>query len=522
MRRYFRLVVLIVILGVTGCQTSNPYILDPQEIHYQAGETATVEPTPPIVITGTDLPAGNEELLTTNDDQVGKESTSDPGRITPTSVSGILVESPIMNVSGIEMHEINPIGGLDLVINSGAAWIRRNALFWSDVEPTPGARKWEALAKLEEELINASKSDLITILVVRRTPVWAQKYPGIYCGPIKQEALSNFAAFMGDVVERYSKPPYNVTYWEIANEPDIDSESVDPDEIYGCWGDDKESFYGGEYYAEVLKLAYPEIKAVNPRAQVLVGGLVLDCDPDKPPSIEGTNDKKDCSPTLFFQGILKNTGGNFFDGVSFHAYDYYLGSEGKYVNNNWDSSWDKNGPVMINKINYIRDLLTTYGYPDKFIINSELGLLCGETGEEPDCKTEIFENTKANYVAQTYAIAKAMGLRANIWYSIHGWRGSGLATMGNSPSKALSAFETSARILSGSVLNRTLDGYPQIMGYEFLKNKTMYWVIWALDSDTQLIQLTDMPKAIYDIYGNPLKPQREIGVGLSPIYIEFP
>jgi len=94
--------------------------------------------------------------------------------------------------------------------------------------------------------------------------------------------------------------------------------------------------------------------------------------------------------------------------------------------------------------------------------------------------------------------------------------------MANNPTKALSAFATSARILSGSKLIRSLDGYPQIMGYEFLKNGKLYWVLWAMDSDPQFIQLANPPKAIYDIYGNPLKPQREIGVGLSPIYLEFP
>jgi hypothetical protein len=94
--------------------------------------------------------------------------------------------------------------------------------------------------------------------------------------------------------------------------------------------------------------------------------------------------------------------------------------------------------------------------------------------------------------------------------------------MANKSTKALSAFATSARILSGSVISRPLEGYPQIMGYEFLKNGKLFWVVWAMDSDVQFIQLASPPKAIYNIYGNPLKPQREIGVGLSPIYIEFP
>ena len=94
--------------------------------------------------------------------------------------------------------------------------------------------------------------------------------------------------------------------------------------------------------------------------------------------------------------------------------------------------------------------------------------------------------------------------------------------MGNKPTKALSAFAASARILSGSTLTRVLEGYPNIMGYEFRKNDIRYWVLWAMDADTQYIQLASLPKAIYDLIGKPLKTQREIGISTSPIYIEFP
>ena len=522
MRSHLKILFIVAVLVLTSCQNSAPYSLGTQEIPYLTEEVATLSPTIIPTLTSTVQAGGNVTESTAKKD--GGENNQDqgnPDEATATAEPTILDKSAELNIAGIEMHEINPTGGLHLVVGADAGWIRRNALFWSDVEPNPGDRNWEALSKLDEELLNASKAGLQTILVVRRTPSWAQKYPGVFCGPVKAEALAAFAKFMGEVVDRYSKPPYNVLYWEIANEPDIDPKLVPPDEIFGCWGDDEEPFYGGEYFSEMLRLVYPEIKAANPQAQVLIGGLVLDCDPEKPPLLDGTNEQKDCSPTLFFEGILNNTGGNFFDGVSFHAYDYYLYAEGQYNNTNWASSWDEDGPVMVNKINYIRKLLQSYGYPDKYIINSELGLLCGNTGEEPECKSETFENTKAAYVAQTYAIAKALGLRANIWYSIHGWRGSGLASMANKTTKALDAFKTSARILSGSMVTRALEGYPQVMGYEFIKNGRLFWVLWAMDSDTQFIQLVNPPKAIYDIYGNLLKPQREIGVGMSPIYLEF-
>ncbi len=66
--------------------------------------------------------------------------------------------------------------------------------------------------------------------------------------------------------------------------------------IFGCWGDPNDkTYYGGEYYAEMLKRAYPAVKAANPQAIVLNGGLLLDCDPRYPPP------GKDCLPADFWR-----------------------------------------------------------------------------------------------------------------------------------------------------------------------------------------------------------------------------
>ena len=63
------------------------------------------------------------------------------------------------------MYGINPENGLEPVIKSGAFWVRRNALLWSDVEPQQGQRNWGALAGLENEMKNASHEGLNLILI---------------------------------------------------------------------------------------------------------------------------------------------------------------------------------------------------------------------------------------------------------------------------------------------------------------------------------------------------------------------
>ena len=82
----------------------------------------------------------------------------------------------------------------------------------------------------------------------------------------------------------------------------------------------------------MLKVAYPQIKAADPQAQVLVGGLLLDCDPR--PGAGCSLTAQNAIPPKFLEGILRNNGGPYFDGVSFHAYDFYdwVGYFGTSVN----------------------------------------------------------------------------------------------------------------------------------------------------------------------------------------------
>ena len=58
-----------------------------------------------------------------------------------------------------------------------------------------------------------------------------------------------------------------MTYWEIWNEPDVESLIVDPNSLYGCWGHNKDPSYEGGYFAEMLKKVYPAMKEANPKQE---------------------------------------------------------------------------------------------------------------------------------------------------------------------------------------------------------------------------------------------------------------
>jgi hypothetical protein len=422
--------------------------------------------------------------------------------------------------AGIEIVQRDDIA---LIQASGSDWARRNALFWSVVEPGQGARDWGAVAWLEAELAEASAQGLEMILIVRSAPYWAQKIKGYPCGAISAESFPAFAAFMADVVRRYGAPPFNIRYFEIWNEPDVAPQLVAPDFPFGCWGDQKDAdYYGGAHYGAMLKAIYPAVKAVDPEAQVLIGGLLLGCDPTNPPeSPEGSGKLADCTPALFINGILESGAGDSFDGVSFHAYDYYYAELGNFANPNWHSSWNTTGPTLVAKTDYLRNLLAAYGLADKYLLNSESALLCGRDGYEAVCQKDDFQLTKAYYLIQSYTLARVKGLVANIWYNLPGWRASALLNPAGEPLPAYQALQFNTQKLDDTAYLGELSGYPGVRGYLFGQGGDQVWVVWSLDGSQGSITLPAAPDAVYDAFGEKLTASAQIPITLAPIYIEW-
>jgi hypothetical protein len=430
------------------------------------------------------------------------------------------LDHPEFPLAGVEVYSLASQAGseqnnLSQVVQSSAYWVRRNLVLWSAVEPEQGQRDWKSLEALEAELLNAAEKHLQVILVVRGTPAWAQLVPGSVCGPVLPEKLPAFASFLHDLVARYSQPPYQVKYWELGNEPDVDPTLVASDSIFGCWGKTGDSYYGGQDYAEMLKVAYPQIKAADAQAQVLVGGLLLDCDPHNPPA------GRSCDPAYYLEGILKNNGGDYFDGVSFHAYDYYLGPY-QFGNPNWGSNSDTSGPSLVVKAEFLRNLLAEYNQSEKYLLNTELGLLCGSTGDEPQCQEQVFQLSKAAYIAISNAAAVAEGLRANVWYSLLGWRGSGLVTADRQPLPAFDAFRFSAQMLNGATFVRQIDDYPGVRGYEFVFEGRRIWLLWSSDRGEHRVQLPETPAELYDVLGTAQTVDQVLLITPAPVYVVFP
>ena len=155
------------------------------------------------------------------------------------------------------------------------------------------------------------------------------------------------------------------------------------------------------------------------------------------------------------------------------------------------------------------------------LINTEIALLCGSDGKEPVCQSDEFSKTKANYVAQSYAAALAEGLSGNVWYSLTGWRASGLVDNTLQPNEAYVAYKFSESKLGSATFVREVSEFPGLMGYEFVGESGKVWILWSHDDVGQGVQLPSLPLNISNVYGEPISPDQLITVTQSPIYIEW-
>ena len=432
---------------------------------------------------------------------------------------------PPATAFGIDLGAIVPNNGLNQMVQAGTYWVRRDGVDWKAVEPNKGDRNWGALAILVTDIINAQRKGLEPIVIVSGTPSWARKYPDYGCGPIKSSEFGAFADFMKDLVARYSVAPYNVKYWEIWNEPDASylGMSAEPDSRFGCWGEPSDTYFGGEYYGEMLKVVTPQIKLADPETKVIVGGLLLDCDPAAPPS------GRTCAESRFLEGILRAGGGDYLDGVSIHAYDYYSGSLGAFSNPNWQSAWNTTGPVVTAKVNHIRNILNhpDFGAPGKFIMNTEAALVCGSPADLPGtgmCDSNpasAFELTKADYVAKVFAVDQSLGLLSSIWYNVFGWRNSGLLNTDLTTRPAYTAYAVAQDAIGGADFDGKVDQYAGVEGFKFSRVNKIVWVLWSKDGQNHAVDLGSMPFAVYDALGQASTPSQTITVGLKPLYVEW-
>ncbi|MDW7755956.1 MAG: cellulase family glycosylhydrolase [Brevefilum sp.] len=403
-------------------------------------------------------------------------------------------------------------------------WLRYNNLLWSRVQPEEGGPiNWDLT--LDKNLEAASKAGMEVILIIRSTPTWAQKYPGYYCGPMGADYFDDFAAFMVQVVERYSQPPYNVKYFELWNEPDEsrEHENILPNGEFGCWGEISDTkYFGGRTYGKMLRAVYPAVKAAVPEAQVVIGGLLLPC---KPGSL---NNWSYCNMSKFFTGIMEEeraAGEPIFDYANFHGYTsystYYSTGILMEINEAW---WKYNGGMVEGKLAYLREVMASYGV-SRPVLLTEAALI--DRDNIASKNINAFEAAKADYLVYVFVRNIDVDITGSTWYHMdkYGWFKSGLLDSNNHPLPAYFAFQVMTTTLGGAVYQRPkLSGLPTgIIGYEFRKGDYRIWVLFSRDGGTKTINKSSIPFTInhvYDLFGRKVA-QTSTAISFNrPIYID--
>jgi hypothetical protein len=47
------------------------------------------------------------------------------------------------------------------------------------------------------------------------------------------------------------------------------------------------------------------------------------------------------------------------------------------------------------------------------------------------------------------------------------------------------------------------------------------WILWSLDGDEHVAQFSQLPTAVYDVFGAPITPAKSLKVTFAPLYIEW-
>jgi streptogramin lyase len=333
----------------------------------------------------------------------------------------------------IQMYgDIRPTADFTRVVESGAKWVRLQ-VYWASIEPnntTPDHYNWSAL---DASVQTAEVADINLILTIEGNPGWAAASA---CGPVYN--LADLQEFVGALVVRYPK----VQYWELYNEPDGKS----------CFGGH------GADYAAMLKAVYPSVKAANPSALVVMGGLALDW------FYQGDDGVFD---RYFLRDAVANCSGPCFDVANFHFYPKFR------------KMWEGYGRDIIGKANYVRQVIRSYDY--------DRPIICTETSW-PTVGVWGGESPQARYAPKSYARGLAAGLGVVNWYA---WRDSDISNTGllkwdGTPRWAYYTYQAAASLLQSARFVRAIPssetGSAQIEGYQFSvpgsggrKRLDIYW-----------------------------------------------
>jgi hypothetical protein len=364
---------------------------------------------------------------------------------------------------------------------SGATGTRVE-LKWSEVQPqapttgVPVAYNW---AWYDQALGMIGRAGIQMLVTIELANAWAVDNSDNPCEPIKPERMGDLVNFLQALVARYKEAPYYVRFWEIDNEPDS-TKPWGADEGLGCWGNN------GNRYAFMLSQASAAIKAVDPLATVVMGGLAYD----------NFTEYVDYGFDRYFpDAVMSAGGGEHMDVQNIHYFpDFRLEWErwntgtptcGDVEDGQGDTYYGGGIDVIAKANHYKNRMLVCHGV-DKPLWITEIAASSGRPGEETTGNHDL--DWQARYVPQVYARSISIGVGNVTWYGLttpnqqHDEQGLLFADF--SPKPSFTAYQTMTAQLSGFRYSHTLSA-PGIEGYAFRDAAgRVKHLLWVLETNT--------------------------------------
>lgn len=266
-------------------------------------------------------------------------STVDPGRSAaapPISQRATTVGIADSDLLGLPEDQV--VKAVGLMKQLGVTTVRL-LIPWAAIQRTPDSYDWTMVDKTVNVVVAQQMSILATL---NSPPGWAvvPGQPAITGRPASPAAFGSFA---GRVAEHFHG---KVSAYEIWNEPNGAAFFAPAPDPAG--------------YTELLKAAYPSIKAADPSAVVVAAGLgsVVDYS------------TLTMDPVNFVSSMYASGAKDFFDALAFHPYQYTM---------KFSETVHPDAPI--NQLSGMRQLMLANGDAQKKIWATEYGEPSSELGE---------------------------------------------------------------------------------------------------------------------------------------------
>jgi WD40 repeat protein len=259
-------------------------------------------------------------------------------------------------------HGVNiaDLGKAYLVRDMGFGWAK-GYVNWETVEPEPGEYRWVD----PDNIVTAFEGYGVQILMrVHGTPAWAKPRGTFLSHP--PDDVADFACFMEALAARYKG---QVAAYEIWNEPNLNYE----------WGYLEPDPAG---YTALLKAAYQAVKAVDPDALVVSGGLAT----------TGEGSPTAMGDLTFLRGMYDAGARGYFDALGSHPYPF--GHDPDY-----EDPWG----LSLSRVVQQREVMVANGDAETPVWITEVGWVLHTSWDLVEHEAiAVDEAQQADYLARAY------------------------------------------------------------------------------------------------------------------------